>query len=738
MTSSFPISCVLVLVLALAGWPGGDDAVLAAGEGHAPPALPDKDPPPDGPPVAFLKQVAGKHPRLLASPGRLEQLRAFYASPEAKPYREQILRLLPACVVPADRMTSHAWGQEAGLQRMPTVALHWLMTGDKHSLERCVEYLTWLDGLPTWTTDGEGARDEVDSDTAAGFTMFGAALMWDWTYNDLEPAFRERFRLDLWRHARAMYYGGHLGGNPGGFYWRGVPAYNHRWFRDGGLAMAAFAAAEGRPDEQWLLGKVAAELQFMVAWLPDDGSNHEGPNYGSAIGLLGMACQASDECFGSHHLDAPHFRNLAQYGLDLAAPGGPELCFGDCWYHVPQRGGASTFYLRTAAHFRQADVIDGIRAALKAGSDDEDGWSALLCDDPTLTGGHYARLPTAAFLPDLGITTLRESWRDSAVTALFKCGPLGGCKIQGWREQVAKGGGGLPYVNVAHEHPDANSFILLADGEYLAETDRYCERPGKVSSSCNTILVNGIGQVPKGRDEGDEWLQPGSDDMTGMGRIVAWKDAGEVVVAEGEAAGSYLAYADAKQHRERPALDRYRRTFIWVKGGYVLVLDDIRAPQPVEIAWLVQGRKLAAVDAEHGRYRLSATKAECEFQLVADAPFAAAIGVSTANDHSKPLGWQQLQARATTTAIRFASVYDPWRRKDVQVALTAAGRDRATVTVTVTTAGIKDTWQWQATPGRFEAGVLHGKRAGGFDIVVDAKAVPPTAPAAHRPAVRKD
>ncbi len=268
----------------------------------------------------------------------------------------------------------------------------------------------------------------------------------------------------------------------------------------------------------------------------------------------------------------------------------------------------------------------------------------------------------------------------------------------------------------------------ISYGQYVAETDRYSEQPGKVSSSCNTILVNGIGQVPKGRNEGDEWLQPSPEDKSATGRIVAWKELGDVVVAEGEASGSYCDYTVPKTKKERPALDRYRRTIIWVKGSYVLILDDIRAPKPVEITWLVQGPKLSAVDAAHGRYLLANAKAECAFQLVADAPFTAAIGVSTANDHSKLLGWQQLQASATLPMIRFASVYDPWHRQDLKVVMTPTDREHATVTVTA--AGISDTWHWQAGADRFESGILHGKRAGGFDIVVDAKAVPPAAVAA--------
>ena len=129
-----------------------------------------------------------------------------------------------------------------------------------------------------------------------------------------------------------------------------------------------------------------------------------------------------------------------------------------------------------------------------------------------------------------------------------------------------------------------------------------------------------------------------------MAVITAYKDAGEVVVTEGEAAGSYGAYDDAKTKRIRPALERFRRDFIWVKGGYILILDNVRAPRPVEVTWLVQGAKLEPVAEEQKKYRLSQNKAHCDFQLLADTDFKTVIDVSTAAATSwthKNLNWQQ-------------------------------------------------------------------------------------------------
>ena len=196
-------------------------------------------------------------------------------------------------------------------------------------------------------------------------------------------------------------------------------------------------------------------------------------------------------------------------------------------------------------------------------------------------------------------------------------------------------------------------------------------------------------------------------------------------MVEGEAAGAYLAYNDAKSGRSRPAIKRFRRTFIWVKGSYILIFDDVRSPKPVEITWLIQGARLEPVKEDEGRYRLAKGQAQCEFQLVADLPLKSKIGVSTANEHERLMNWQQLQATAEGPSGRFACVVDPWH-KELNVALTPDGPDKATITVTGT--GFTDTWKWTAAKAKFEAATWFGSRQGGFDVTIDTKTAVPPAP----------
>ena len=239
--------------------------------------LPDKDPDATGDQVKLKSGMENKHPRILITADKIKAIKDYYNSPKC-PYKSRFQEMVQGCGVPQDRKTSTAWGQEQGLFRMPTIALNYVLTGDKSSLDKCKQYLEWLAQTADWTDGGEppvgnkqedydkvmekfkkfGSKAERNSDTTASFTMVGAAIIWDWTYNELDPNFREYFRKVLFEHCRAMYYGGHMGKNPGGNYWRGVPMYNHRWFRDWGWTLAMSAICEGKPEEQWLLQKLMA------------------------------------------------------------------------------------------------------------------------------------------------------------------------------------------------------------------------------------------------------------------------------------------------------------------------------------------------------------------------------------------------------------------------------------------------------------------------------------------------
>ncbi len=663
-----------------------------------------------------VEAVMAAHPRLLFGPDDLPRLRAFAKSPQAQPFMKLLLDYLPSCNPPAEN--SAAWtkppfltdatdGQRRGYWQLPTVALHYVLTGDKRSLQRAAAFMQLLLELEHWETG-----DETDSGMSAANIMIGAALAYDWLYHDLDPNFREAFRKKLWRQAKAMYRGGHLKQNPGTHYWQNDPANNHRWHRDAGLALCVLAAYTGAAEERELLQQTVDELAYIAKWLPEDGTSHEGPTYaifGNSHLLLAM--QAGDRCLGTTHLQQPFFKNAGPFLTQSLTPDAKTLFpFGDS-------GGGSLssyafFLYKTAATHQQKDVYAILDAAVKRNPKEfvVTAWMPLIWYDPTLaaeaTGDELAGVPTRSFFDDLGLVYLRDGWRTDSAAAMFKCGPFGGKTLNTFRND-----NNFSYINVAHDDPDANSFILWKNGGFLAETDRYSKQ--KQSSHHNTILINGLGQMAAGRPEGGVWSQPakGNVDMNRMAYITAYKEVGEVVMIEGEAAGSYLAINDRKTKIARPALDRFRRTLLWVEGKYVLVLDDIRSPSTVEVTWLMQGPGLVEVNAKAGIYRLERGKEACRFMVVADAALRGEIVAGDADHRGKPLGWKQLRLKADTKTVRVASVYELWNKgQDLRVTLRVDDGQRATVQVLG--AGLDDTWQWQAARDANTASILQGQRAG--------------------------
>jgi hypothetical protein len=688
-----------------------------------PPAVPEQDPALEGAAAELLPAVRGVHPRLLFGPDELTALRAKASLPVMKRHWDDLLAYLPSCTVPENRafLTDATDGQRQGLWRMPTLGLHYVLTGDRASLDRAVAFMQMLLALPNWET-----TSERDAGMSSANVLVGAALCYDWLYHDLEPAFREQFRRKLVYMARAQYHGGHLNQNKSNGYWQGDPQNNHRWHRNAGLTLAILAASEGKPEEQWILTKTREDLDYVARWLPPDGTSHESPTY-LTFGLphLTLAFQAADRCLGTQYLDLPFCREVVKFRVHSFTPGLADgFQFGDS---VGIGGYFAALWLYTGRHQLAHEQAALERVLENAPKSFEFGWWNLLWRDPQLTGGDVAKLPTTAFYPDLGLLYVRDTWAAGGVAALFKCGPLGGYTLNRYRNEQD-----FKYVNVAHDDPDANSFTLFSQGAFLAETDRYSEH--KRSAQHNTILVNGKGQRVAGRPEGLGFTQPasGKTDMTQMAVVTALVDTGEVVIVEGEAAGAY------------PELDRFRRTFIWVKGQYLLILDDIRAPREVDLTWLLQGPQLTAVQAPAhaapvagaaddaavaladeetpvitavNTYLLAKGEAVCPVAIVADRPFTGAIGESPADNKKQPLGWQQLQLRTRGKTWRVISLYDPWRQGDLKLALATTARDAATVTVTG--AKLTDTWQWQAATGRFTPSTLTGRAK------LDATSLPP-------------
>ncbi len=655
-----------------------------------PPAVPEADPEVSAADVVKLQdKVAGKHPRLLFTAEDIPALKAKAAGPGAM-FWERVNAYLPACKPPEEPKFQRdaTDGQRQGMWRMPTVAVHYAMTGDKQSYEKGLGYMQMLLKLENWETGGE-----TDSGMSSANISIGAALLYDALYNDLPEDFRNKFRDKLLTMARRQYHRGHLKKAGGTHYWQNDPQNNHRWHRDAGMVLSLLAVAgECGGKENWMLGEMVKEIAYISKWLPEDGTTHEGPTYMPfGAPYLALVHDASDRNLGTNYLQMGFWKHAPLYRMHTLAPGlTSAIPYGDCGGGT---GAINDYTLLATGRNNQADLQDAIMEYYKANVQrNEDGsvrhhmtfmygWLGMLWYNPDVPQGSIDNLSKNFYFDDVGLVYARDGWKQDNVAVMFKCSPYGGYLLNHYRNTHNNS-----YINVAHDDPDANTFVLYADGGRVIDSDGYSLI--KNTQSHNTILVNGKGQ--KGSNNG-VWSQPlkGKDaDMSKLAFITTYKDGGEVVLSEGEASNSYVG------------LDRYRRAVIWVSGKYLLVLDDIRGAKSPEITWLNQSREVEAVDAGKGIYRFT-NKARGRdgdssilMQVVANRQMEIVVGDSAAAAKKELMGYKQLQVTMPGDNLRVAAVYDAWNKGNVSVAMAAA--EGETYKVTVKGPGFEDVWTWTA------------------------------------------
>ncbi|MEX0886726.1 MAG: DUF4962 domain-containing protein [Phycisphaeraceae bacterium] len=655
--------------LGLAAPAVADDAMAAAAERVA--QVPATDPAVDEP-IELVEATRGRHPRLLFTEDDLDELRER-AENEGRAFFEHLASYggPPPARDAVEFQTNATDGQRQGLWRMPSVALHYAITGEQRSFDRALGFLELMLELDHWEVGGE-----ADSGMSHGNLMAGVALIYDVLYNDLAPAFREQVRAKLLEHARRQYYLGHqnIAGGPG--YWQGDTHNNHRWHRNVGLMLAAIAIAEpDREDHHWILEKAAEDLAYVMAWMPEDGTSHESPSYLVFGGVhLTLAVDAADRNLGTDHFEHPFFRNTLAFRVYTASPGFEKsFAYGDSTEGT--FGGYSNYHYKAAAIAGDPDYQDAIvRLHEQNPGSAWLGWLSLLWYDPGLERGSVENLPLAHYFPDIGLASVRDGWESQNVAAVFLNYPYGGHKLNHFRNERD-----YQYVNVAHDDADANSFMIYARGQMLTKPDGYSR--DKLSAAQNTILVNGQGQI----NEGGVWTQPVRNrDMTELTRATTYK-LGEdgTLVYEGESGPSY------------DGIDRFRRAMIWVPGRYILIFDDIRGSEANEIDWLVQSESAEVLS--DGRYRLVSGDEALDFVATGSQPLSAAVVDSPAQHRGNSLGYEQVRLSAEADVLTIAAAFDPWQHGVLDVSLDHDGPDAAVITVAGP--GFVDTWSWQAAQG---------------------------------------
>jgi Heparinase II/III-like protein len=202
---------------------------------------------------------------------------------------------------------------------------------------------------------------------------------------------------------------------------------------------------------------------------------------------------------------------------------------------------------------------------------------------------------------DHDVVFWRSNWDSGATTVAFKCGPPEG---HATAELLAK----LPdwHTEQGHVHPDVNSFILWAHGQYLTGDSGYAGVPLTIEH--NTLLVDDQGQGNEGKDH-DAWAGFPYAQLNQARITLARLDANGFEIT-GEGAGAYDASLGLKQ---------YRRHIAMRVPGKIEVQDEIEADKPHLFTEVLHSdMQIKQVAAQHYRIEINGEVLNVRLSLPTD------------------------------------------------------------------------------------------------------------------------
>lgn len=412
-----------------------------------------------------------------------------------------------------------------------------------------------IDKGNVWLSTAYAEDWAFDADKTVGLDvahkLAGFALLYDCMYNDLTQA--ERNDYDELLEEGLIKFRTH--GYDINDYWTNDYQNNHMHFRATASLYCAAILADKLPGLQNEYNNVMTVWRRIGYMSPHDGSNHEGLNYSNYGGqMLYPGIYALKHCTGMDLTASEHYHNVGYYYIHHLVPGMVSgFGFGDAGNSAASSG---PNYLFQIASFTQDPYIQYTAHQLREKYASEfflRQWF-ILFNDPQLEKKPLTDLPLYRYFDDLGIVVSRSGWGPDATAVAFKCGPLGGKLINETRGTEYSWF--TDYVNVAHDDPDAGTFLLFTKGSFLTTGDGY-EKVDKVTTQHSTFIVDDRTQY----GGGGPWCQPEAD----QSRYAWQKDffaVNDRVVFSGDMKGVY------------PNMDKLNRIFVSHRANYIIIYDD--------------------------------------------------------------------------------------------------------------------------------------------------------------------
>lgn len=535
-------------------------------------------------PINLRNELRGKHPRLFFTAEDLPRLRSK-AKTGDKELWQAVLRNVRAVrrdpPAPSDPMLDRS-----GVEQKPAdisqygVGFAIAEASIVYAIEQDEKYLEaakkWLFAACKYEPWGYTFRTP-NVDLPPAHLLYAVATAYDVLYDKLTIEERAFVREKLIRQARLMHdY----------FKYKEKKRYaysqNHTSIPMAGLAMAAYVLFDETEEAKDWAQLARAIFNRVLTTFGTDGYFYEGFHYYTfsfrwTIRYLDAHKQATGEDLYPQVKNK--FQPLKYYVAHSILPDGKTVFdFADTGDGAENRvrgEKTETLYGDWELLYRLASVYkdeeaQGVAEFVRQTNNfpnRENIW-AFLNHDSSIKPVSINTLPTSHYFADGDTVFWRSDWTKDATAFAFRCAPPEGHhaaklipQIPDWRQSTG------------HAHPDANSFIIWANGKYLTGDTGYSGK--KMTEDHNTILVDGRGQEKDGRHEMFKEVAPERLDKI---RIAETAFTADYFYARGEAVAGY--YTDLN-------VQKFDRHFLYVAPDYFVVWDELETAAPSEFAFLL-------------------------------------------------------------------------------------------------------------------------------------------------------
>lgn len=585
----------------------------------------------------LLSRVPDQHPRLFVRPEQLPELRELAQGDLAELYEglvrqcERIMAEPPPTEEPekypegmqrgSDEWRSIWWGNRtytiALLDSAATLGFTRLLDGNEQYGQKARELLM---AAAEW--DPVGATGYRYNDEAGMPYNYYFSRTYSYVYDLLTAEEREKCREVMRVRGDEMYnhlYPRHLR-SPYGSH------QNRAWHFLGEVAIAFMGEVEGAEDWLWFATNVF--FNAYPVWADDDGGWHEGASYwASYLNRFTWWADVQRVALGIDAFKKPFFSNAGDFAIYCMPPHVPHGGFGDL------------------ADRRTASANRGIMTVFAAQAQNE-YWMDYVerIGGPSHTGGYIGFIRGA--LPEVGRTCISElpsskTFWGTGLAYLHS-------DLTDSRNSVQVSFKSSPFGSQSHGYEAQNAFLLFAYGEALLINTGRRDSHGSThhrewmwsTRSVNSITISGQDQI--------------RHNAAATGEIIAFETSDDFDYVAGEAADAY----------PEGLVDQFTRHILFAKPDVVIILDELRTPEPQTFDWWLHSPEEMRMDDQH-EIRVAVGSAGAHVNMVAPEGL-----VLSQTDQFDPPPRERIQltqwhmtAQTTepATTMRFVTVIRPHR-----------------------------------------------------------------------------